>query len=183
MPPQARSKRPVSVRFIAGGQGEWSVATRSMVPSRRPCHRGFAVGLAADGRSALEQRGAVGDVFRGEVQVVRAGLDGDGQAFGARGCSSAERARWRDARCAGGSGIGGRAGASGGWLRARLRRGARRDRWRSCASRHRASRAMAASMGPASSAWTSSGRPDSAMAGRARSSCSRSIMVKPSQPG
>ncbi len=45
MPPHASSKRPVSSpccvissRFISGGQGEWSVAIKSMTPSLNACH-------------------------------------------------------------------------------------------------------------------------------------------------
>ena len=38
MPPQAVWKFPFSSIFICGGHGEWSVATRSITPSLRPCH-------------------------------------------------------------------------------------------------------------------------------------------------
>ncbi len=41
------------------------------------------VDFAANWRGALEERCAVGNIFGGEVQVVGAGLDGDGQALGA----------------------------------------------------------------------------------------------------
>ena len=99
----------------------------------------FAVGAAADGRRALEQRRAVGNLFRGKVQIVRAGLDRDRQAFRAGGLQVRQvPARWRDGRCVAGSDTVGRARSSGGWLRARLRRGARRGRWHTCASLRRA---------------------------------------------
>jgi hypothetical protein len=38
IPPQAVAKLLSSRRFIAGGQGEWSVAMRSMMPSRTASH-------------------------------------------------------------------------------------------------------------------------------------------------
>ena len=38
MPPQARSQRPSSRRFIAGGQGEWSVVTISISPASSAAH-------------------------------------------------------------------------------------------------------------------------------------------------
>ena len=85
IPPQARSKRPVSVRFISGGQGEWSVTIMSMMPSRSACQRCSLVGAAANGWGAFEESCAVGDVFCGEVEVVGTGFDSDREAFGA-GC-------------------------------------------------------------------------------------------------
>ena len=48
---------------------------------------------AADGRSALEEGCAVGDLLGGKVEVVGAGFDGDGQAFGAGGLQLVERER------------------------------------------------------------------------------------------
>ncbi len=38
MPPHAVMKSPLSRCFNAGGQGEWSLAIRSMSPSISPCH-------------------------------------------------------------------------------------------------------------------------------------------------
>src|SRR6202023_1004166 len=38
IPPQAVWKFPSVSRFIAGGQGEWSVTTMLIAPSLRPCH-------------------------------------------------------------------------------------------------------------------------------------------------
>jgi hypothetical protein len=58
---------------------------RSMSAVAQALPEGFAVGAGADGRGALEGGGAVGDVFGGEVEVVRAAFRGDGQAFGAGG--------------------------------------------------------------------------------------------------
>ena len=139
MPPQARSKRPSSRRFIAGGQGEWSVTTRSMDAVAQALPQRFAVAATADRRGAFEQGGAVGDFFGGEVEIVRAGLDGDGQAFSARGLQLAQGLRGGEVDdVQAESNIAGRGGSSGGWLRVRPRRGARRGRWRSCASRRRA---------------------------------------------
>ena len=145
---------------------------------------GFAVGAAADGRRALEEGGAVGDVFGGEVEVVGAGFDGDGKAFGAGGVEHGEGVRGGEvddveaeavlAAEVGSSADGvelgfvGARGEVGGVLAPVGVAGELR---------------VAASMGSASSAWTSSGRPDAAMAGGRAPSCSRSIMVKPSQPG
>ena len=85
MPPHARSKRPDSSPFIAGGHGEWSVTIMSMIPSRRPCHSASLVCAGADRRGALQQGGAAWDVFGGKVQIVRTGFDRDRQTFGARG--------------------------------------------------------------------------------------------------
>ena len=104
MPPHARSKRPSARRFISGGQGEWSVTIMSIMPARSPCHSAVAIRAPADRRRALQQRGAVGNLLRGEVQIVRTGLDRDGQTLSPRGLQlRAAPAQWTDARCAGGS--------------------------------------------------------------------------------
>ena len=63
-------------RVIARHQIDGAVGER--VPQR------FSIGASANRRRALVARVAVGDVLGGEVQVVRAGLDRDGQSFGAR---------------------------------------------------------------------------------------------------
>ena len=44
---------------------------------------GLLVGVVADGWGALEEGCSVRDVFGGEVEVMGAGFDGDGEAFGA----------------------------------------------------------------------------------------------------
>ena len=78
---RSRPRRPRSRRarrrLSAGGHGEWSDTTQSMVPvaERRP--QPLAVGPAADRRAALELGRAVRDLLGGEGQVVRAGLGGD----------------------------------------------------------------------------------------------------------
>ena len=167
MPPQARSKRPSSSALHLGRAGGMVGDDHVDGASRSPCQSSSRFAPAANGRSALEQGRAVGDLLCREVQVVRAGLDRDRQAFLARGLQFGKASAVRDARCAAGSRTRGRAGSSGGWLATRPRQVARRDRLvlapvgvaQRCEWRRRS--------GPASSAWTSRGRPDSAMAGSA----------------
>ena len=95
MPPQAVLKLPSSSRFIDGGQGEWSVATRSITPSREALPQSFAIFAAPNRRRALAQRRSVGDRFRRQMQIVRAGFDADGKSRGARSSQFVERAMRR----------------------------------------------------------------------------------------
>ena len=64
-----------------------------MIPSRRPLPQCFAVSSRADGRRALEQRAAGGNLFGEEVQVVRTGLHRNRQALGASQGQILERQR------------------------------------------------------------------------------------------
>lgn len=45
---------------------------------------------AANWRGAFEESGFLGDGFRGEMQIVGAGLDGDRETFGAGGAQIGE---------------------------------------------------------------------------------------------
>src|SRR5580698_2317232 len=45
----------------------------------------FAIFSAANWRGAFEERCSTGDCFSSEMQIVRAGFDGYGQAFGTSG--------------------------------------------------------------------------------------------------
>ena len=84
IPPQARSQRPSSRCFIAGGQGEWSVVTMSISALIERLPQRFAIGRAANRRRAFVLRCAVGDLFSREPKIVGAGFDGDGHAALAR---------------------------------------------------------------------------------------------------
>ena len=100
-PPAARRCRPTRRRSrrrrAASGpavHGEWSLTTRSIVAVGQGRPERLAVRPLADRRAALERRRAVGDLLRGEGQVVRAGLDGDPHALGpGRAAASAARRR------------------------------------------------------------------------------------------
>src|SRR5258708_3491040 len=61
----------------------WRVVCRDQVDQTvaQALPQRFAIGRAADRRSALEERGAVGDFFRCTVQIMRARLDRDRQAL------------------------------------------------------------------------------------------------------
>src|SRR5437660_5300643 len=54
IPPQAVLKFPSSNPFIAGGQGEWSVATKSIVPCLRPCHNASQFSRPRTGGAQLD---------------------------------------------------------------------------------------------------------------------------------
>ena len=75
-PPHALTKSPSSRCFKAGGAGEWSVATRSIVAGGQRLPQPLAIGPGSDRRSALERGRAVADVFRGKRQVVRTRFHG-----------------------------------------------------------------------------------------------------------
>ncbi len=101
MPPQARRKSPCSGSFIAGrarrvvGCNHVDRAIAQRLPQL------FAILALADGRSALEFGGAVGDFFGSERQVMRASLGGNGKAFGFCLAQQLERRRRKKrARCA-----------------------------------------------------------------------------------
>jgi hypothetical protein len=83
MPPQAAAKSPASSFFSAGVQGEWSETISSISPSFRPPQSFSRLSRSRIGGAHLNGRGAVGHVLRGEVQVVRRGLGGEGQALAA----------------------------------------------------------------------------------------------------
>src|SRR6266481_5553054 len=53
IPPQARKKSPVSLHFISGGDGEWSDATRSMVPFASPFQRRLRLSFSRMGGAHL----------------------------------------------------------------------------------------------------------------------------------
>ena len=79
MPPHARSKRPVSVLFISGGQGEWSVTIMSIAPLRRACQRASRL-VGAGGFEVVEREGC-GEVDDVEAEAVLA-AETDHQADG-----------------------------------------------------------------------------------------------------
>src|SRR6266576_1775969 len=53
IPPQARKKSPVSLHFISGGDGEWSDATRSIVPFASPFQRRLRLSFSRMGGAHL----------------------------------------------------------------------------------------------------------------------------------
>ena len=125
MPPQARAQVAASRGASArAGQGEWSEPMVSISPSRRPSHSASRLLAPADGRRALEPRVAVGDLLRGEREVMRAGLDGHRQplARGAARASAGRRPR-PGGRCGRGTPSRGRARSGGGSRRAPTPRG------------------------------------------------------------
>ncbi len=138
IPPQARSQRPSSRRFIAGGQGEWSVATRSMRPASSAVQSSSRLAEQRMGGAHLNSVAAVRNLFGGKPEILYAGFDRDRHAAVARVCEEiAKLSRWRDARRGWAFGIPRRAGSAGGWLRPQRRRDARRDRWSICANPRR----------------------------------------------
>jgi hypothetical protein len=99
MPPQARSQRPSSRRFIAGGQGEWSVVTMSINPSSSAAHNASRLALPANRRSAFELRRAIGNFFGGKPKILYAGFHGDRHAPPRASASIGRASRWPDGRC------------------------------------------------------------------------------------
>src|SRR6202795_4008286 len=53
IPPQARKKSPMSLHFNSGGDGEWSDATRSMVPFASPFQRRLRLSFSRMGGAHL----------------------------------------------------------------------------------------------------------------------------------
>ena len=81
--------------FMAGGQGEWSDATSWMSPAINACQSASRSSRIANRRRAFVLRGAVGDLFGGKRQIVRACLRRDRQTARARLANQPERLRRR----------------------------------------------------------------------------------------
>ena len=114
------------------------------------------------GGAHLNSRRAVGNLFGGEPQIVRAGFHGDGHAAFARLCQHGQSLRAGEMHDVDGRlELFGQANQQARSLQSPLRRAAKQDRWNICANRRRlrCSVPVAASTGPATSAWASSGRP------------------------
>ena len=109
-----------------------------MSPDSSASHSASRLADIANGRRAFELRGAIGNFFCGEPQIMRARFHRDAAH---RRCAlrraSAELWRWRDARCGSASRTPLPDGSAARWPRPRHHRAAKQDRSNTCANPRR----------------------------------------------